>query len=75
MASKRKNPTAKVGNYATTDVDSTGMDPDMQAQMYGTKMDKTESSYVSGAQNKKTATEAVRRARRANKQPPLAPQD
>lgn len=70
MASKRGNPVAKVGNYAQ-EVDSVGMDSGMKAQMFGSKMDKTESKYVSGAKNKSTATEAVRRARKANKQRPL----
>lgn len=72
MASPRKNPVARVGNYAAP-VDSQGMDQSdpMFGELFGTKMDKTESSYVSGAKNKSSATEAVRRARRANKQPPL----
>lgn len=69
----RKNPVAKVGNYASTDVDSTGMDPEMQAQMYGTKMDKTESAYVKGT-GRPSSVEAVKRARKANKQPPLSPE-
>lgn len=71
---RRGNPIAKVGNYAM-DVDSAGMDPEMQSQMFGQKMDKTESAYVAQAKNKATATEAVRRARRANKQAPLPPED
>jgi hypothetical protein len=65
---------ARVGNYAQ-EVDSTGMDDSMKAQMFGTKMDKTESSYLKGAKNKVSATEAVRRARKANKQPPLRPEE
>lgn len=70
MASKRSNPIARVGNYAAP-VDTAGMDQSMISMMTGTKMSKTEASYLKGAKNKASATEAIRRARRANKQPPL----
>lgn len=56
----------KIGNYAAP-VDTAGMDPDMIAMMIGTKPTKVESSYMRGG----GSSEAVRRARRANKQPPL----
>ena len=70
MASKRGNPVARVGGYAQ-EVDSTGVDPSMQSTLYGTKMDKTEKDYVSGTGGRPSAMEAVRRARKANKQPPV----
>lgn len=66
---KRKYPTGKVGNYAAP-VDTTGMDPDMIADLTGTKMTKIESAYVKGT-GRPSAIEAVKRARRANRQPPL----
>lgn len=66
----RKPPTFRIGNYAAP-VDTAGMDQSMIDLGTGTKMNKTESSYVAGAKNKNTATEAVRRARRANRQPPI----
>lgn len=74
MAIKRRNPTvARVGNYAQ-EVDSTGLgDEAMEAQLFGTKPDKVEKDYMKGARNKTTAREAVRRARKANKKPPLSP--
>lgn len=70
MGRPRKNPVAKVGNYAQ-EVDSVGVDPEMKSLMFGTKMDKTESDYVKGRSNAPSAMEAVRRARRANKKPPV----
>ena len=68
MAAKRGNPAAKY-----TD------DPDMQATLNGsssneagaTPMDKTERDYFNGTKRRDSAIEAVRRARKANKQPPL----
>jgi len=65
----RKNPIMRVGNYAAP-VDTSGMDADMKVFTNPPppiKMNKTESDYVKGAQNKDTAEEAVRRARKANK--------
>lgn len=70
MASKRGNPVARIGNYAQ-EVDSTNVDPAMKEMMFGTKMNKTEKAYVKGARGRASAVEAVRRARRANKQPPV----
>lgn len=67
----RKNPIARVGNYSAP-IDTQGMDSAMKDMMTGTPMDKTEKAYVAGAKNKDTATEAVRRARKANKAKPLA---
>jgi hypothetical protein len=64
---------ARAGNY-TAPVDTSGMDPDMKTSLTQGKskpMDQTESTYVAGAKNKDSATEAVRRARRANKAAPL----
>ena len=75
MAAPRKNPVAKVGNYASADVDSAGMDPNMQELMYGKPMDATEKAYVKGVGNRPSARQAVARARKANKQPPLPPED
>jgi hypothetical protein len=66
----RRTPIARVGNYAAP-VDTDGMDESMKDTMYGTPMDSTEKAYVAGAKNKDTATEAVRRARKANKAKPL----
>jgi len=58
---------ARVGNYRA-DVDPTG-EPEMDRFLAGPppKMNKVESAYVAGAKNKDSATEAVRRARRANR--------
>ena len=72
----RKMPTARAGNYVAP-VDTVGMDPAMKATLGLTKtekMDKTESAYVKGRGGAASAIEAVRRARRANKRPPL-PED
>jgi len=66
----RKNPVARVGNYAQ-EVDPATLDPEMSSMMFGKKMDKTESAYVKGKKNSPTAIEAVRRARKANKAAPL----
>lgn len=71
MATKRGNPLGRAGNYAQQ-VDTTGMDPEMQAQLLGTKMTKVEKNYAKGGSP--NAREAIRRARRANKQPPLKPE-
>jgi hypothetical protein len=70
MASKRGNPVARAGNYAQ-EIDSTGVDQEMKNTVFGTPMTKAEKGYVSGVGNRPSATEAVRRARKANKQPPL----
>ena len=70
MASPRKNPTARAGNYVAP-VDSSGMDASMKASLFGTKMDKTESAYIKGTGGRPSAMEAVRRARKANKRPPV----
>ena len=51
-------------------IDTTGMDPADIAQLIGTKATKLESDYIKGTK-RASAVEAVRRARRANKQPPL----
>lgn len=69
MASKRGNPVARAGNYAA-ETDSVGMDESMKSSLYGTKMNKVESDYVKGT-GRASSVEAVRRARKANKQPPL----
>lgn len=68
----RRPPTARVGNYAAP-VDSQGMDQNdpMFGELFGSPMNKVESDYMKGASNKASAKEAVKRARRANKQPPL----
>lgn len=70
MATKRGNPVARAGNYAAP-VDSSGMDDSMKSMLYGTKMDKTEKNYVKGRGGAASSVEAVRRARKANRQPPL----
>lgn len=67
----RQSPIARVGNYAAP-VESTG-DDSMDNTLFGKRpkaYDKTERNYVAGAKNKDTAKEAVRRARKANKQAP-----
>lgn len=66
---KRRNPTIKAGNYAT-EGDTTGMDEAMKATLTGTPMTKVEEDYVKGT-GRESAKEAVRRARKANKQPPV----
>jgi len=71
---RRNIAVARAGNYSAP-VDTAGMDADMQQSLQPTKstpMDKTESSYVGQAKNKASATEAVKRARRANKQAPVS---
>lgn len=70
MASKRGNPIARVGNYAAP-IDTAGIDESMKNLMLGTDMDKVEKAYVEGKGNSPSSIEAVRRARRANKRPPL----
>jgi hypothetical protein len=72
MAPRKNVSIARVGNYAAP-VDSTD-DPALNTTLFGgtpKPMDKTESDYVGQAKNKATATEAVRRARKANKVAPL----
>lgn len=64
----RKNPIMRVGNYAAP-VDTSGMDADMKEyteEPLG-KLSDVESSYLNGAQNKDTAKQAIRKARKANK--------
>lgn len=60
---------AKVGNYAA-EIDTTNMSDEDKAFFTGTPMTKLERSYVTGT-GRKSSVEAVKRARRANKQPPL----
>jgi hypothetical protein len=72
----RKMPTGRAGNYAAP-VDTAGMDPAMKASLQVTpteKMDKVESAYVKGKGGASSALQAVRKARKANKRPPL-PED
>lgn len=68
----RKMPSGRVGNYRAP-VDTVGMDEPMKALLTGTKMNKTESGYTKG--RGASAKEAVRRARKANKQPLLKEED
>lgn len=72
MGAKRGNPTGRIGNYAAR-VDESGMDPEMKGMMFGTKMTKLESDYVKGT-GRASSVEAVKRARKANKQRPLRPE-
>lgn len=60
---------AKVGNYAA-EIDTTGMSDENKAFFTGTKLTKLERDYVKGT-GRKSALEAVKRARKANKQPLL----
>jgi len=60
---------ARAGNYVAP-VDTVGMDPEMKSSLTGTPMNKVEKAYVQGT-GRKSAVEAVRRARRANKAPLL----
>lgn len=71
MAPRKNIAVARAGNYAAP-VDTSGMDESMKATLAPKtqKLDKTESAYVAGAQNKDTAKIAVSRARKANKQAP-----
>ena len=69
MASKRGNPVARVGNYVQ-DVDSVGVDQPMKDLMFGTPMTQVEKNYVKGTK-RPSAMAAVRKARKANKQPPV----
>lgn len=63
----------RAGNYVAP-VDTSGMDPEMLADLTATKLSKTESSYLSGTGGRQSAFEAIRRARRANGQPsPIFP--
>lgn len=68
-APKRRGVRGQAGNYAA-DVDTAGMDPKMIEDLTGTKATKVESDYIKGT-GRASSVEAVRRARRANKQPPL----
>jgi hypothetical protein len=47
------------------------MDESMKALGLGKPMDKVESDYVAQSKDKSSATEAVRRSRKANRMPPL----
>lgn len=69
MAHRRRNPVGRVGGYAA-EVDTTGMDPADIAQLIGTPMTKLEEDYVKGT-GRASSKEAVRRARRANRKPPV----
>jgi hypothetical protein len=66
---KKRPVVGKIGNYAAP-VDTAGMDEDMIGMMIGTKPTKVESDYMKSRPN---SMEAVKRARRANRQPPLKP--
>ena len=68
-APKRRGTVARVGNYAA-DIDTTGMSDDDKAFFTGTPMNKIESDYVKGT-GRASSIEAVKRVRKANKQPPL----
>jgi hypothetical protein len=68
---KKRGVTGRAGGYAA-DVDTTGMDEAMKAQLTGTPMTKIESDYVKGT-GRASSVEAVRRARKANKKPLLRP--
>lgn len=65
----RKYPMGRAGGHAAL-IDTTGMPPEMIIDLTGTKMNKLESDFVKGT-GRASSVEAVRRARRANKQPPL----
>lgn len=67
---QRRAPVARVGNYAA-EVDSFGLDPELKATLLGTPMDKTESAYVASKGGSESSREAVRRARKANRKPPV----
>lgn len=68
---KRKNPVFRIGNYAAP-VDTAGMDDVMKNTGLGpgTPMNKVETDFVRGSKDKASATEAVRRSRKANRMPP-----
>ena len=66
---KSRPVTGRAGNYAAP-IDTAGMDPEMITELTGTKATKVESDYLRGT-NRPSAIEAVKRARRANRQPPL----
>jgi hypothetical protein len=63
--------TIRAGNYAA-EGDTAGMDEEMKATLTGTAMNKTEKAYVQGT-GRKSSLEAVKRARKANKQPLVRP--
>jgi hypothetical protein len=76
----RKNPVARAGNYAQ-EMDSGAMgtmDQSMRDVLFNggdrnpTAMTGLEKRYVKGVGGRSSATEAVKRARKANRQPPLA---
>jgi len=69
----RKSPIARVGNYSAP-AEKTGdeaMDETLGFRGKAKGMDKTEKAYVAGRGGAASATEAVRKARKANKKPPL----
>lgn len=68
-APAKRYPTGRAGNYAAP-VDTSGMDVDMAATLIGTHPNRIEQDYIAGTK-RKSAVEAVRRARKANLQPPL----
>lgn len=65
----QRYPIARTGNYAAP-IDTTGMSDEDKVFFTGTKATKLERSYVKGT-GRASSVEAVRRARKANKQPPL----
>lgn len=69
-APKRRGVRGQVGNYVA-DIDTVGMSDEDKALFTGTKANKVESDYIKGTGGRASAIEAVRRARKANKQPPL----
>jgi hypothetical protein len=67
----RRLMTGNVGGFAAP-IDTTNMDEETKRVFQRPKnMNKTERDFVAGSKDKKSATEAVRRARTANKQPPI----
>ncbi len=69
---KKRPVIGRAGNYAAP-IDTTGMDEEMKSMLTGTPMTKNESAYVKGTGRQSSIT-AVKRARKANKQPLLSPQ-
>ena len=69
-ASRRGNPTARVGNYAQI-ADSVGIDDSMKDTMYGTPTSKNEKEYLKSRGGAESAKEAIRRTRKANRQAPV----
>ena len=67
----RRNPTdanVRVGNYRA-DVDTAGLGSEFNS-LFGTPYSKEEKAYVEGKGGSASSKEAVRRARRANRQSP-----